>query len=121
MLGGKQVCPDTDDYFEKRLRNVVEEMAIASGVPVPPVYVMERENSINAFAAGFRPSDSVIAVTYGTMTGLTRDELQGVIAHEFSHILNNDTQMNVTLMGIIHGLLIIGLTGRIILEFSARG
>jgi len=121
MLGGKQVCPDTDDYFEKRLRNVVEEMAIASGVPVPPVYVMERENGINAFAAGFKPSDSVIAVTYGTMTGLTRDELQGVIAHEFSHILNNDTQMNVTLMGIIHGLLIIGLTGRIVLEFSARG
>ena len=120
MLGGKQVCPDTDDYFEKRLRNVVEEMAIASGVPVPPVYVMERENSINAFAAGFKPSDSVIAVTYGTMTGLTRDELQGVIAHEFSHILNNDTQMNVTLMGIIHGLLIIGLTGRIVLEFSAH-
>lgn len=121
MLGGKQIYPDTDDYFEKRLRNVVEEMAIASGVPVPPVYVMERENGINAFAAGFRPSDAVIAVTYGTMTGLTRDELQGVIAHEFSHILNNDTQMNVTLMGIIHGLLIIGLTGRIILEFSARG
>ena len=121
MLGGKQIYPDTDDYFEKRLRNVVEEMAIASGLPVPPVYVMERENGINAFAAGFTPSDSVIAVTYGTMTGLTRDELQGVIAHEFSHILNNDTQMNVTLMGIIHGLLIIGLTGRIILEFAARG
>jgi len=120
MLGGKQIYPDTDDYFEKRLRNVAEEMAIASGVPVPPVYVMERENCINAFAAGFKPSDAVIAVTYGTMTGLTRDELQGVIAHEFSHILNNDTQMNVTLMGIIHGLLIIGLTGRIVLEFSAR-
>lgn len=121
MLGGKQVYPDTDDYFEKRLRNVAEEMAIASGVPVPPVYVMENENGINAFAAGFKPSDAVIAVTYGTMTGLTRDELQGVIAHEFSHILNNDTQMNVNLMGIIHGLLIIGLTGRIVLEFAARG
>jgi len=120
MLGGKQVYPDTDDFFEKRLRNVVEEMAIASGVPVPPVYVMEREKGINAFAAGFTPSDSVIAVTCGTMTGLTRDELQGVIAHEFSHIFNNDTRMNVTLMGIIHGLIIIGLTGRIILEFSAR-
>ena len=121
MLGGRQVYPDTDDYFEKRLRNVVEEMAIASGVPVPPVYLMEKEKGINAFAAGFRPSDSVISVTYGTMTGLTRDELQGVIAHEFSHILNNDTQMNITLMGIIHGLLIIGLTGRIVIEFAAHG
>jgi Zn-dependent protease with chaperone function len=118
MLGGKEVLPGTDDYFERRLRNVVEEMAIASGVPVPPVYVMEREKGINAFAAGFTPSDSVVAVTYGTMTGLTRDELQGVVAHEFSHILNNDMRMNISLMGIIHGLLIVGLTGRIILEFS---
>lgn len=121
MLGGRQVYPDTDDYFERRLLNVVEEMAIASGIPVPPVYVMEREKGINAFAAGFTHSDAVVAVTYGTMTGLTRDELQGVVAHEFSHILNNDMQMNITLMGIMHGLLIIGLTGRIILEFSARG
>lgn len=120
MLGGRQVYPDTDDYFEKRLLNVVEEMAIASGVPVPPVYVMEHERGINAFAAGFTHSDAVVAVTCGAMTGLTRDELQGVIAHEFSHILNNDMQMNITLMGIIHGLLILGLTGRIILEFSAR-
>jgi len=121
MLGGRQIYPDTADFFEKRLRNVVEEMAIASGVPVPPVYVMERENGINAFAAGFTPSDSVVAVTYGTMTGLTRDELQGVIAHEFSHILNNDMRMNINLMAIIHGLIVIGLLGRIILEFSARG
>jgi len=121
MLGGKQVYPDTADFFEKRLRNVVEEMAIASGVPVPPVYVMERENGINAFAAGFTPSDSVVAVTYGTMTGLTREELQGVIAHEFSHILNNDMRMNINLMAIIHGLIVIGLLGRIVLEFSARG
>lgn len=121
MLGGRQVPPGTADFFERRLRNVVEEMAIASGVPVPPVYVLERESGINAFAAGFTHSDAVVAVTYGTMTGLTREELQGVIAHEFSHILNNDTQMNISLMGIIHGLLIIGLTGRIILEFAGRG
>jgi len=121
MLGGKQVLPGTDDFFEKRLHNVVEEMAIASGVPVPPVYVMGRENGINAFAAGFSSSDSVIAVTYGTMTGLTRDELQGVVAHEFSHILNNDISINIKLMGFLHGLLIIGLTGRIILEFTGRG
>ncbi|MDX1269420.1 MAG: M48 family metallopeptidase, partial [Oceanisphaera sp.] len=121
MLGGRQIRPETDDFFEKRLRNVVEEMAIASGVPVPPVYVLEREKGINAFAAGFTPSDSVVAVTYGTMTGLTRDELQGVIAHEFSHILNSDMQINLSLMGFLHGLLIIGLTGRVLLEFAARG
>lgn len=118
MLGGREILPGTQDFFERRLRNVVEEMAIASGVPVPPVYVMERERGINAFAAGFTPADSVVAVTYGTMTGLTRDELQGVVAHEFSHILNNDMRMNISLMGIIHGLLIVGLTGRLILEFS---
>ncbi|MCF7848878.1 MAG: M48 family metallopeptidase [Kiritimatiellales bacterium] len=121
MLGGKQIYPDTQDFFEKRLRNVVEEMAIASGLPVPPVFVMEREKGINAFAAGFTPSDSVVAVTYGTMTGLSRDELQGVIAHEFSHILNNDTSLNITLIGILHGLLIIGITGRLLLEFAGRG
>ncbi len=121
QLGGKQVLPGTDDFFEKRLRNVVEEMAIASGVPVPPVYVMEREKGINAFAAGFCPADSVVAVTYGTMTGLTRDELQGVVAHEFSHILNSDMRININLMGFLHGLLIIGLTGRIILEFVGHG
>ncbi len=120
MLGGRQIVPDTDDFFEKRLRNVVEEMAIAAGVPVPPVYVMEHEMGINAFAAGFSTSDSVVAVTYGTMTGLTREELQGVIAHEFSHILNNDMRMNINLMAIIHGLIVIGLLGRIILEFSFR-
>lgn len=118
MLGGKQIYPDTDDYFERRLRNVVEEMAIASGVPVPPVYVLPEEKGINAFAAGFTPADAVVAVTYGTMTGLTREELQGVVAHEFSHILNNDMQMNINLMGIIHGLVVIGLTGRVILEIS---
>ncbi len=118
MLGGRQVYPDTADFFEKRLRNVVEEMAIASGIPVPPVYLLPKENGINAFAAGFTPADSVVAVTYGTMTGLTREELQGVIAHEFSHILNSDTRMNINLMGIIYGLVIIGITGRVILEFS---
>ncbi len=118
MLGGRQVYPDTADFFEKRLRNVVEEMAIASGIPVPPVYLLPKENGINAFAAGFSPADSVVAVTYGTMTGLTREELQGVIAHEFSHILNSDTRMNINLMGIIYGLVIIGITGRVILEFS---
>ncbi len=121
MLGGRQIRPETTDFFEKRLRNVVEEMAIASGVPVPPVYVLDRETGINAFAAGFAPSDSVVAVTYGTMTDLTRDELQGVIAHEFSHILNSDMRINLNLMGILFGLLVIGLTGRVLLQFVGYG
>ena len=118
MLGGKEVLPSTEDFFERRLRNVVEEMAIASGVPVPSVYVLPREKGINAFAAGFTPSDSVVAVTYTAMTGLTRDELQGVVAHEFSHILNTDMAINIQLMGFLHGLLLIGLTGRLVLELA---
>ncbi|MEN7973253.1 MAG: M48 family metallopeptidase [Verrucomicrobiota bacterium] len=121
MLGGRQILPGTDDFFEKRLHNVVEEMAIAAGLPVPPVYVMEREQGINAFAAGFSPSDSVVAVTYGTMTGLTRDELQGVVAHEFSHILNQDMRININLMGFLHGLLVIGLTGQVIFRLVGYG
>lgn len=118
MLGGREVLPNTDDFYERRLRNVVEEMAIASGTPVPPVFVMPKEKGINAFAAGFSVSDSVVAVTYGTMTGLKRDELQGVVAHEFSHILNNDMAINIRLMGMLHGLLLIALTGQFILEMG---
>ncbi|HEY5653053.1 MAG TPA: M48 family metallopeptidase [Pontiella sp.] len=119
MLGGKEILPDTNDFFERRLRNVVEEMSIASGVPVPSVYVMEREEGVNAFAAGFNISNAVVAVTHGTMTGLTRDELQGVVAHEFSHILNNDMAINLKLMGFLHGLLLIGLTGQILLRLGS--
>lgn len=120
MLGGRQVRSQTTDFFERRLCNVVEEMAIAAGMPVPPVYVLEREPGINAFVAGFSPSSSVVAVTYGAMTGLTRDELQGVIAHEFSHIFNNDMRINLHLMGVLHGLLVIGLTGLTLLRLIGR-
>jgi hypothetical protein len=83
--------------------------------------VLEKEQGINAFAAGFSPTDSVVAVTYGTMTGLTRDELQGVVAHEFSHIFNNDMRINLNLMGFLHGLLILGLTGRVLFQFIGYG
>jgi len=119
-LGGRQIYPETSDFFEKRLLNIVEEMAIASGVPVPPVYVLEREEGINAFAAGFSTFNSVVAVSYGAMTGLRREELQGVVAHEFSHILNNDVRMNINLMAIIHGLIVVSLLGQIILQITAR-
>lgn len=110
QLGGRLVDPGTTDFKERRLLNVVEEMALAAGTPVPPVYLME-ETSINAFAAGFSPGDAVIGVTRGCMTRLSRAELQGVMAHEFSHILNGDMRINIKLMGVLHGILVIGMVG----------
>ena len=118
QLGGRLLTPGSGDPVEQRLLNVVEEMAIASGTPTPPVYLMDREDGINAFAAGFSPNDAVIGVTRGTATRLTRDELQGVIAHEFSHILNGDMRLNLRLMGLLHGILIIGMLGYYVLRLS---
>lgn len=120
-LGGRVVLPNTTDFAEQRLLNVVEEMAIASGVTVPEVYVLDEELGINAFAAGFSMEDAVIGVTKGAMELLSREELQGVIAHEFSHILNGDMRLNLKLMGILHGLLAIALIGRGVLRGMARG
>ncbi len=110
--------PDSTDPDERRLLNVVEEMAIASGLPVPPVYLLENEPGINAFAAGHTPGDAVIAVTSGTLRRLSRDELQGVIGHEFSHILNGDMRLNIRLMGVLFGILVIGIVGWIIFRSS---
>lgn len=120
-LGGYRVPQNTTDPIERRLVNVVEEMALASGVPVPPIYLLKNEEGINAFAAGFSPSDAVVAVTRGTAEQLTRDELQGVIAHEFSHILNGDMRLNIRLIGILHGILLMGLLGRMLFNIAARG
>ncbi len=118
QLGGVPVPEDTTDPNLRRLRNVVEEMAIASGVPVPRIYVLEHENAINAFAAGYSPSDAVVAVTRGTLDRLNRDELQGVVAHEFSHILNGDMRLNIRLVGVLFGILMIGIIGRKILWYG---
>lgn len=118
-LGGRRLNPDTTVPSEQRLLNVVEEMAIASGTPAPPVYLMDQEDGINAFAAGFTPQDAVIGVTRGTAERLTRDELQGVIAHEFSHILNGDMRLNIRLIGLLHGILLIGLIGYFMLRMTA--
>ena len=115
-LGGRPVEPTTTDLQERRLLNVVEEMAIASGVPVPEVWIMDEEQGINAFAAGTDPSNAVIGVTRGTLERLTRSELQGVVAHEFSHILNGDMKLNMRLMGWIFGLVMLSMLGRIMLE-----
>ncbi len=111
MLGGQPISPNTQDLDERVVLNVVEEMAIAAGTPVPPVFLLDEEAGINAFAAGFTPNDAVIGVTRGTIESLTRDELQGVIAHEFSHILNGDMRLNIRLMGVLHGILLIALIG----------
>ncbi len=121
LVGGRRVDPHTTNLHERRLLNVVEEMAIASGVPVPAVYVLDQEPAINAFAAGLTTSDAVVAVTRGTLEKLTRDELQGVVAHEFSHILNGDMRLNVKLAAIAFGILVIGLLGRGILQTMGRG
>ena len=115
MLGGSLIQPLSKDQAERRIRNIVEEMAIASGMPVPPVYVIEDE-TINAFAAGWTPSDAVIGVTRGCINQLNRDELQGVIAHEFSHISHGDMRLNIRLIGIIFGIMVLGLTGWILVR-----
>ena len=119
-LGGVRVERDTTDPQRRRLRNVVEEMAIASGVAVPEIYVLEQEMAINAFAAGHTPANAAITVTQGALEHLDRDELQGVIGHEFSHVLNGDMRLNVQLMGWLFGLLVIALIGRTILQISPR-
>jgi Zn-dependent protease with chaperone function len=119
MLGATQVTGDGTDPLQRRLRNVVEEMALASGVPVPEVYVLEHETGINAFAAGTTTANAAIAVTRGALERLTRAELQGVIGHEFSHILNGDMRLNQQLIGLSFGILVLALAGRWLLR-SAR-
>ncbi|AVI63236.1 M48 family metallopeptidase [Halomonas sp. GFAJ-1] len=114
-LGGREINLNTRDADERRILNVVEEMAIASGTPVPLVYVLEEEG-INAFAAGYRPSNAVIGITRGAIRSLNRDELQGVVAHEFSHILHGDMRLNIRLVSILHGILLIGLLGGTLLR-----
>ncbi|WP_229720979.1 M48 family metallopeptidase [Dyella nitratireducens] len=111
-VGGELVPPDTQDPALRQLRNVIEEVAIASGTPVPDIYLLPDEPGINAFAAGYSPSDAAICVTQGCLDNLTRDELQGVIAHEFSHVLNGDMRLNIRLMGLLFGIMALSIIGR---------
>ncbi|MGI3063347.1 M48 family metallopeptidase [Vibrio diabolicus] len=115
-IGGKLISSNTLDAKHRQLLNVVEEMAIASGIPVPPVYVMQEEHGINAFAAGMSIDDAVIGVTQGALDSFTRDELQGVIAHEFSHILNGDMRLNTRLIGVLFGITCIAHFGHLVLD-----
>lgn len=117
ILGGRPVPLQPQDPQELQLRNVVEEMAIASGMPVPDLFLLERERSINAFAAGHDLNDAAICVTYGAIRLLRRDELQGVVAHEFSHILNGDMRLNLNLTGWLNGILMVSQFG----EMGLRG
>lgn len=121
MLGGRPISKNTRDPDERKVLNVVEEMAIASGIPAPSVFVLDNEDSINAFAAGFSVKDAVIGVTRGAIKLLNRDELQGVIGHEFSHIFNGDMRLNIRLMGVLHGILLLALIGYTLLRTAPYG
>lgn len=114
-LGGQLVSTEPGNPDERRLCNIVEEMAIAAGVPIPKIYVLPDEQGINAFAAGHTPEDAAIGVTHGSLTLLSRDELQGVIGHEFSHILNGDMRLNLRIMGIIFGIVCLSVIGRVLI------
>jgi Zn-dependent protease with chaperone function len=129
MVGARRVLPGTKDKHERRLLNITEEMSIASGMPMPKVFIMDDELGINAFVAGLKPSLTILVVTQGTLKKLSRDELQGVIGHEFSHIFNSDMSINVRLIGMLAGILVIGqmgyglmrILGRSRLGYGSRG
>ena len=120
MIDARHMERDTAEPSERRLLNVVEEMALASGIAVPLVFVMDDQHTINAFAAGFSPHEAAIIVTRGALESLNRDELQGVVAHEFSHILNGDMRLNVTLVGVIAGIVLFGSLGAAMMSGGSR-
>lgn len=123
-LGASLATAGSEDPQERRLLNVVEEIAIAASIPTPPVYVLREESGINAFAAGYAPSDAVVVVTGGMLRRLNREQLQGVVAHEFSHILNGDMRLNIRLLALLHGIAALSLIGRVMLEsgrYSRKG
>lgn len=118
MLGGRKAEPSSTNAGERRLINIVEEMSIASGLPMPDIYILDQEENINAFAAGFGTDDAAVGVTRGAIDQLSRDELQGVIAHEFSHIFNGDMRLNIRLIGILNGILLLHIMGMILMRSS---
>jgi len=120
LLGAREVTGDASDPLERRFLNIVEEMAIASGVRVPRAFVMDKEKAINAFAAGWNVSGSVVAVTRGALEHLTRDELQGVVAHEFSHILNGDMALNIRMIGVLAGIVAVGSIGQFLMRLAGE-
>src|SRR3972149_1854160 len=122
-LSGQLIARNTQDLNQRKLLDVVEEMAIASGTPAPPVYLLANEQGINAFAAGVLPRGGGIRGPPGGVDHLSREQLQGVIAHEFSHIFNGDMRLNIRLIGALNGILILGILGYYLLystSFSGR-
>ncbi|MEP5764696.1 MAG: M48 family metallopeptidase [Halieaceae bacterium] len=119
-LGGERILPHTEDADQRRCLNVVEEMALAAGMPVPPVYLLAGERGINAFAAGISPADAVIGITQGSISHFNREQLQGVIAHEFSHILNGDMRLNIRLAAMLKGITFIGDVGEVLVRGGSR-
>lgn len=120
-VGGVRVERGTPDPKRRMLSNIVDEMALASGIPAPEIYVLEQEDAINAFAAGHTPANAAVAVTRGALLKLNRDQLQGVIAHEFSHVLNGDIRISIRLMGLVFGLMAVSLAGRTLMRLSGHG
>lgn len=120
-FGGRQILPGTTNFQEKQLLNIIEEMSIAAGIAVPQVFVLEGEESLNAFAAGWSENEAAVAVTQGSLNYLNRDELQGLIAHEFSHILNGDMKLDMRLVGVVFGLELIFLIGWFIFRIILNG
>ena len=119
-MGGREILNSTQDVLERRLLNVVEEMAISSGIAMPRVFVLDQERGMNAFAAGFSSKDAAVAVTRGLLEIVQRDELQAVIGHEFSHVLNGDMRLNIRLIGILHGIFALAIIGRVLIEIGLR-
>ncbi|MDR3157716.1 MAG: M48 family metalloprotease [Zoogloeaceae bacterium] len=121
-LGGRLLARETAEIEERRLLNVVDEMSIAAGIPAPKVFVLDEEKSMNAFAAGMRPADSVVAVTRGLLDHCDRDQLQGVIGHEIGHIVSGDTRLNLRLIGVLYGILFLTVIGsRLLQNRASRG
>lgn len=116
LLGGRRIHPSTSDSLERRLLNVVEEISIAAGIPVPDVYILDKQNRVNAFAAGYDSNTAVVGITRGALEVLDRNELQGVIAHEFSHIINGDIRLSLRLIGVLFGLQMITMTGLVMIR-----
>ncbi len=116
MVNASRIPFQTKDFKQRQLVNLVEEMAIASGMPIPSVYVMKNEQGLNAFVSGLKPSAAILVVTQGLLDQLDRQQLQGVIGHEFSHILNGDMRLNLRLMGVVAGILVVGQVGQVILR-----
>ncbi|UZE97433.1 M48 family metallopeptidase [Alkalimarinus alittae] len=116
MANGRKVDISTQDTLEQRYINLVEEMSIASGTMMPELYIMDKEHSINAFVAGYEPTECVLVITKGALETLSRDELQGIIGHEFSHILNGDMRINIRLIAVLAGILLIGQIGQYLMH-----